>query len=157
MKNKPEHHILAQNRKARHEYEILESFEAGIALSGTEVKSLRDGGGQLTDTFILVRHGEAWLHGLHIRPYSHGNRNNLESDRIRKLLLHRKQIRYIADKVAQTGLTCIPLSLYLNDNSLVKVEIAIVRGKHTYDKRQSLAKRDSQRELERALKERQTV
>ncbi|MDR2108696.1 MAG: SsrA-binding protein SmpB, partial [Coriobacteriales bacterium] len=145
---------IAQNRKARHDYEILETFEAGIALSGTEVRSLREGGGQLTDTFVLIRRGEAWLHGLNIRPYSHGNRFNLEPDRMRKLLLHRKQIRYLGEKTAQAGLTCVPLSLYFCERGLVKVELALARGKHSYDKRKSIAERDSRRELERTLKER---
>jgi SsrA-binding protein len=145
---------IAQNRKARHDYELLEAFEAGIVLSGTEVRSLREGGGQLTDTFILIRRSEAWLHGLHIRPYSHGNRSNPDPDRVRKLLLHRKQLRYLAEKTAIAGLTCVPLKLYFSDNGLVKVEIALARGRHSYDKRQAIAQRDSRREVERALKER---
>jgi SsrA-binding protein len=145
---------VAQNRKARHDYHIEETFEAGIVLTGTEVRSLREGGGQLTDTFILVRRGEAWLHGLHIRPYSHGNRFNQDPDRVRKLLLHKKQIRYLADKAAQAGLALVPLSLYFADSGRLKVGIAVARGKKNYDKRADIAARESKRDIERALKQR---
>ncbi|MCL1890460.1 MAG: SsrA-binding protein SmpB [Coriobacteriia bacterium] len=145
---------LAVNRKARHEYSLEEIFEAGLVLTGTEVRSLREGGGQLTDTFALVRKGEAWLHGLHIRPYSHGNRFNQEPDRVRKLLLHKKQIRYLDQKASQAGFTIVPLSLYFSPEGKVKVEIALAKGKKTYDKRDSIAKRDSDREVARALKQR---
>lgn len=144
----------AKNRRAFYDYEILETFEAGLVLSGTEVRSLREGGGQLTDTFALVRKGEAWLHGFHIKPYSHGNRANLEPDRVRKLLLHKRQIKYLGEKSAQGGLTIVPLKVYFNQDERVKVEIGLARGKKHYDKRQSMAERDSKREVERALKSR---
>jgi SsrA-binding protein len=148
------HKQIAKNRKAFHDYSIEETFEAGIALTGTEVRSLREGGGQLTDSFALIRRGELWLHGLHIKPYSHGNRANTDPDRARKLLMHRKQIRYLAQKVQQAGMTLVPLSLYFSPAGLVKVELGIARGKKGYDKRASMAARDSRREVERALKER---
>lgn len=151
---KPEREFIARNRRAHFDYAIEETFEAGIALTGTEVRSLREGGGQLTDTFALIRGGEVWLHGLHIKPYSHGNRANTEPDRKRKLLLHKKQIRYLEGKVSRAGMTLVPLSLYFSDAGLVKVELALARGKKTYDKRDSMADRDSKRDVERALKER---
>jgi SsrA-binding protein len=145
---------IAKNRKAFHEYRVEETFEAGIALTGTEVRSLREGGGQLTDAFALVRQGELWLHGLHIRPYSHGNRANAEPDRKRKLLMHKKQIRYLGEKVKQAGMTLVPLELHFSETGLVKVELGLARGKKDYDKRASLATRDARREVERTLKER---
>jgi SsrA-binding protein len=154
VSKQPEHKTIAKNRKAYHEYDIEETFEAGVALTGTEVRSLREGGGQLTDTFALVRQGEAWLHGLHIKPYSHGNRANVEPDRKRKLLLHKKQIRYLYEKVQKVGMTLIPLSIYFSESGLVKVELGLARGKKTYDKRASMAERDHKRDLDRALKER---
>jgi SsrA-binding protein len=150
----PHDKTIAKNRKALYDYHIEESFEAGIALSGTEVRSLREGGGQLTDAFALIRQGEIWLHGLHIRPYSHGNRANTEPDRKRKLLMHKKQIRYLGEKVKQAGMTLVPLKLYFSDQGLAKVELGLARGKKNYDKRASMATRDSRREIERALKER---
>jgi SsrA-binding protein len=154
VSKQPEHKTIAKNRKAYHEYDIEETFEAGVALTGTEVRSLREGGGQLTDTFALVRQGEVWLHGLHIKPYSHGNRANVEPDRKRKLLLHKKQIRYLYEKVQKVGMTLIPLSIYFSESGLVKVELGLARGKKTYDKRASMAERDHKRDLDRALKER---
>lgn len=153
-KDKPKIRIAAQNKRAFYDYEIMETFEAGLVLSGTEVRSLREGGGQLTDTFVLVRKGEAWIHGLHIKPYSHGNRANVEPDRIRKLLLHKRQIRYLGNKTTQSGLTLVPLKLYFNEDERVKVELGLARGKKHYDKRHSIAERDSNREIERALKAR---
>lgn len=153
-KEHPKQKIVAKNKRAFFDYEILETFEAGLVLSGTEVRSLREGGGQLTDTFALVRRGEAWLHGLHIKPFSHGNRANTEPDRVRKLLLHKKQIRYLGDKTAQVGLTLVPLKLYFNADERVKVELGLGKGKKHYDKRHSLAEKDVKREVERALKAR---
>ena len=153
-KEKPKIRVVAKNRRAFFDYEILETFEAGLVLSGTEVRSLREGGGQLTDTFALVRKGEAWLHGLHIKPFSHGNRANQDPDRVRKLLLHKKQIRYLGDKAAQTGLALVPLKLYFNADERIKVELGLGKGKKQYDKRQSMAARDSKIEIDRALKAR---
>lgn len=153
-KKQPNIKVVAKNRRAFFDYEILETFEAGLVLAGTEVRSLRDGGGQLTDTFALIRRGEAWLHGLHIKPFSHGNRANQEPDRVRKLLLHKKQIRYLGEKTIQGGLTVVPLKLYFNENERIKVELGLARGKKRYDKRNTMAERDSKREIERALKAR---
>jgi SsrA-binding protein len=153
-KQRDGHTIIAKNRKAFHNYSIEETFEAGAVLVGTEVRSLRDGGGQLTDAFVLVRGDELWLHGLHIRPYSHGNRANVEPDRKRKLLMHRKQIRYLKEKVKQAGMTLVPLSLYFNEAGRVKIELGLARGKKDYDKRHTMAERDQRREVERVLKER---
>lgn len=153
-KDKPKIDIIAKNKRAFYDYEIHETFEAGIVLSGTEVRSLRDGGGQLTDTFALIRRGEAWLHGLHIKPYSHGNRANLEPDRVRKLLLHKKQVRYLGDKTAQAGLALVPLKLYFNADGRVKVDLGLAKGKKLYDKRHSIAEKDVKREVDRALKAR---
>ncbi len=147
-------HTIAQNRKARHDYDILETFEAGIALTGTEVRSLRENGCQLPECFVIIRKHEAWLVGVHIKPYSHGSYNNVDSDRNRKLLLHKRQITYLLEKTRDKGMAIVPLSLYFDKNGRVKVEIAIARGRKLYDKRDAMAKRDSQREVERALKER---
>lgn len=145
---------IAKNRKAFHEYEIIETFEAGIVLSGTEVCSLRENNCQLTDCFALVRHGEVWLHALYIAPYSHGNLANPVPDRKRKLLLHRRQIRYMEEKTREKGMALVPIDIYFASNGLVKIELAIARGKKLYDKRSDMAKRDAQRDIDRALKER---
>ena len=151
---KREEKNIAKNRRALLEYEILETYEAGIVLSGTEVCSLRENNCQLTDCFALIRDGEVWLHNLHISPYSHGNLANPDPDRKRKLLLHRKQIRTLQEAVRERGMALVPLRMYFAQNGLVKVELAVARGKKTYDKRQDMAKRDAKREIERALKTR---
>ena len=145
---------IAKNRRAFHDYEILETFEAGIELAGTEVRSLRDSNCQLTDVFALVRNGEVWLSNLHIAPFYHGNIKNVDPDRRRKLLLHKRQIRYLASKTQEKGLALVPLKMYFKDNGLVKVELALARGKKLYDKRESMKKRDTARDIDRALKER---
>lgn len=145
--------LIAKNRKALHDYEILESFEAGIELTGTEVCALRESNCQLTDAFALIRHGEVWLHNLHIHPYSHGNLMNPDPDRRRRLLLHKKQIRYLEQKTKEKGLALVPLKLYFNPDSRVKLELALARGKKLYDKRASMAERDAKRALDRAMKE----
>lgn len=146
--------VIANNRRAFHEYEVLERFEAGIVLTGTEVRSLRESGCQLTDCYALIRKGECWLFNLHIAPYSHGGFDNGDPDRKRKLLLHRRQIRLLEQKTQERGFALVPLSIYFNDDGRVKVEIALARGKKLYDKRQTIAKKDAQRDIERALKER---
>ncbi len=151
---KREEKTIAKNKRAFHEYEILETFEAGIELTGTEVRSLRDNNCQLTDCFALVRHGEVWLHNVHIAPFAQGNLSNPDPDRKRKLLLHKKQIRYLEDQTREKGMALVPLKMYFKENSLVKVELAVARGKKLYDKRASMAERDSKRDIERALKER---
>lgn len=151
---KHEEKTIAKNRKAFHDYEILETFEAGIELTGTEVRSLRENNAQLTDTFALVRNGEVWLSNLHIPPFSNGNIANTDPDRRRKLLLHKRQIRYLAEKTQEKGLAVVPLKLYFKDNGLVKTEIALARGKKLHDKRSSMKERDMKREIDRALKDR---
>ncbi len=146
--------IIAKNRRAHHDYEVLERFEAGIELTGTEVRSLRDNNAQLTDAFALIRGGEAWLNNFHIAPYTNGNICNVDPDRRRKLLLHKKQIRYLAEKTQEKGLALVPLDIYFNEKGLVKVTLALARGKKLYDKRNSMKERDVKREIERTLKAR---
>jgi SsrA-binding protein len=145
--------IIARNRRARHDYHIEDVIEAGLVLTGTEVKSLRAGRASLSDGFGQVSGHEVWLHGVHIPEYSLGTWTNHEPRRIRKLLLHRKEIDKLASATAERGLTLIPLSLYFKDGK-AKVELAVARGKRTYDKRHDLARRDAAREVERALRRR---
>ena len=152
--DKRERKSIAHNRSARHEYEILETFECGVVLTGTEVKSLRDRGAQITDAFCLVRGREVWLHGVHIHPYSNGGVWNVDPDRKRKLLLHKSQITYLDAKLCQKGLALIPLDLLFDTHNRVKLVIGLARGKKLYDKRADAARRDSDREIQRALKER---
>jgi len=142
--------VIAQNRKARHDYTIEDVFEAGIALTGTEVKSLRAGRASLTDGFATVDDGEVWLRGIHIPEYDMGTWTNHEPRRARKLLLHREEIKRIVGKTKETGLTLIPLALYFKDG-YAKVEIALARGRKSYDKRHAIAERESKREADRAL------
>lgn len=146
--------LIAKNRRAFHDYEIVETYEAGIVLTGTEVCSLRENNCQLTDCFALIRNNEVWLNNLHIAPYSHGNIANVDPDRKRKLLLHRREIRTLTQKTQEKGMALVPLKIYFDHNSRVKVEIALARGKKLYDKRAAMAERDSKREIERALKQR---
>lgn len=143
---------IARNKRAFHDYFIDETFEAGIELKGTEVRSLRENHCQLTDSFVLIRNGEAWLNGLHIAPYSHGTIFNQDPDRRRRLLLHKRQIRYLGEKVQQRGLAIVPLQIYFNEDGRVKLEIGLARGKKNYDKRASIAERDAKRDVERAFK-----
>jgi SsrA-binding protein len=142
--------FVAQNRKARHDYHIHDTYEAGLVLSGTEVKSLRDGRANLTDSFATVDDGEVWLRGAHIPEYSHGTWTNHTARRTRKLLLNRKEITRIERALASAGTTLVPLSIYFSD-SFAKVELAVASGKREYDKRQTIAERESKREAERAL------
>lgn len=146
--------VIAGNKKAYHDYFIDEVFEAGIELSGTEVKSLRDRGANLRDAYVGIKRGEAFVHGLHIAPYSHGNRANLEPRRVRRLLLHKKEIRYLAGKIAERGFTLVPTKLYFNVDNRAKIEIGLARGKKLYDKRATIAERDQKRDMERALRDR---
>jgi SsrA-binding protein len=143
--------VIAENRKARHEYHLLERYEAGVVLTGTEVKSLRDGGASLQQAYADVRNGEAWLIGAHIAEYGQGNVFNHEPDRDRKLLMHRKEIASLYGKVREKGLTLVPTRLYFKDGK-VKVEVALARGKEQRDKRRDIAKRDAARQIERELK-----
>jgi len=144
---------VATNRKARHDYFIEETFEAGIALTGTEIKSARAGSVNLREGFVLVRDGEAWLMGVHIGHYRLGNRANHQETRARKLLLHRRQIDHLHERATQRNWTIVPLRMYINSAGLAKVEIALVRGKRQYDKRQAIARRDAERDVSRALKQ----
>jgi SsrA-binding protein len=145
--------VIARNRRARHEYHIEDVFEAGLVLTGTEVKSLRDGRASLADGFGQVSDHEIWLHNVHIPQYTQGTWTNHEPRRTRKLLMHRKEIDKLAAETAERGLTLVPLSLYFKDGK-VKVELALARGKRTYDKRHDLARKDAAREVERALRRR---
>ena len=143
---------IATNRRARHDYHIEETFEAGIVLTGTEIKAVRDSKVNLRDGFVLIRGGEAWLMNVHIGQYTHGNVHNHDETRSRKLLLHRRQIDNLYGEVTQRNWTIVPLRLYINSRGLAKVEIALVRGKQQHDKRADIARRDSQRDIQRALK-----
>jgi SsrA-binding protein len=143
---------VATNRKARHEYFIEETFEAGIALTGTEIKSIRMGRITLQDGFVLVRGGEAVLMNVHIAVYEQGNRFNHDETRPRKLLLHKREIRALHAAATQRNWTIVPLRVYINDRGRAKVEIALARGKQVHDKRDTIAKRENERELRRVLK-----
>ena len=140
---------IAQNRRARHDYAVLDTYEAGVALVGTEVKSLRLGRASLVDAYATIDDGEVWLRGLHIPEYTHGSWTNHEPRRTRKLLLHREEIERLIGKTREGGLTLVPLSLYFSEGK-VKCELALARGKRDYDKRNDLAKRDADREISRA-------
>ena len=142
--------IIAQNRKARHDYAIIDTFEAGLVLQGTEVKSLRLGRASLVDGFATIDDGEVFLRNVHIPEYDQGSWTNHEPRRVRKLLLHRAEILRLIGKTKESGLTLVPLALYFSAGK-VKVEIGLARGKKSYDKRQDLAKRDANREVQRAL------
>jgi SsrA-binding protein len=145
--------IIAQNRKARYDYAVLETYEAGIALHGTEVKSLRDGKASLTDAYARVADGEVYLHNLHIHEYEKANRFNHDPVRTRKLLLHKAEVLRLRGRTEEKGLTLIPLKLYFK-RGRAKVELALARGKRNIDRRRDIATRDARREVERALKER---
>jgi SsrA-binding protein len=144
--------VVAANRKALHDYIIEDTYEAGIALTGTEIKSVRASRVNLRDGYVQVRNGEAWLLNVHISPYDFGNRENHEPRRERKLLLHRREIRKLQSKVAERGWTIVPLRIYLKEGR-AKVEVALARGKRVYDKRQAVAERDMDRDLRRVLKD----
>jgi len=145
--------LICNNKKAYHDYFIEEKFEAGMVLKGTEVKSLRIGKANLNDSFALVKNGEAFLHNLHISPYDFGNRENHDPDRMRKLLLHKKEIGKLFSMIREQGYTVVPLRLYFKDG-LVKVEVGLAKGKKLYDKREDLKKKDMRRDVAVALKER---
>lgn len=149
-KKQPAKQVIATNRKARHNYSILDVYEAGVALLGTEVKSLRAGQASLVDAFATVDDGEVWLRNMHIPEYRHGSWTNHDPRRTRKLLLHRRQIDMLIGKIRDGNLTLVPLSVYFTEGK-VKVELALARGKQAHDKRQDLARRDAQREVTRAL------
>lgn len=143
---------ISQNKKARHDYFVEESFEAGIELVGTEVKSLRAGGANLKDSWCEIKNGEIFIRQMHVSPYEHGNIFNKDPLRVRKLLMHKREIARLGSLIATKGLTVIPLSLYFK-GSRVKVQVGLCRGKKLYDKRDDMAKRDAKRDIDRALKE----
>lgn len=144
--------VVATNRKARHDYYILDTYEAGVVLTGSEIKSVRAGRVSLREGYVTAWNGELWLVNCHIAPYDQANRLNHEPRRDRKLLMHRRQINRLARDVQKPGYTIVPLRMYLKDN-WAKVEIALVRGKRQYDKRQAIAKREADRQIRRTLKE----
>jgi len=145
--------VLASNRKAYHDYHIDETHEAGVVLTGTEIKSVRAGSVNLRDSYAQVRNGEMWLMNVHIAPYEPASRQNVDPYRDRKMLMHRKEILRLFGKAQEKGLTLIPLRLYMKKNK-AKVELGLARGKKEYDKRDAIAKRESAREIDRAVKER---
>ncbi|MBK5260683.1 MAG: SsrA-binding protein SmpB [Thermoanaerobaculia bacterium] len=145
--------LIASNKKAFHDYFVLQKFEAGVELTGTEVKSLREGAANLKDAYVTFKNGEAFLFGAHISPYAHGNRENHLPDRTRKLLLHRREIEKLFTQVMEKGLTIVPLRLYFK-GSRVKAEIGVVRGKKQYDKRATEKNRELEREVASAMKSR---
>jgi len=149
--NKKSESELVSNRRARHDYEILETFEAGMSLQGTEIKSLRDHGGSLQEAYVMIDKMEAWLKGCSIAPYSFGNIHNHEEKRDRKLLLHKKEIEKLKRSIQEKGLTIIPLAIYLKRGK-AKVKIAVARGKKQHDKRAAIKDREHKRSMERALK-----
>ena len=153
MKKKDDgYKLAANNKKARHDYFIEETLEAGIVLTGTEIKSVREGKVSIKESFARVDNGEVWLYGMNISPYKQGNRFNVDPLRPRKLLLHKKEIRKLIGKVTLQGLTLVPLKIYINQKGLAKVELAVARGKKNYDKRDTMAKRDADRKIDRAVK-----
>jgi SsrA-binding protein len=141
--------VLAANKTARHDYFIEETYEAGVVLTGTEIKSLRGGRASLRESFARIEGEEIFLHGMNISPYEHGNIYNVDPLRPRKLLLHKKEIIRLSALVQQDGLTLVPLRMYLNSKGLAKIEIAVAKGKKNYDKRESIAKRDTERRMQK--------
>lgn len=150
-KQKESQKLIANNKKAYHDYFIEENYEAGIALHGTEVKSMRQGKCSIKESFIRIENGEVYVYGMHVSPYEKGNIFNKDPLRVKKLLLHRQEINRLAGKVAEKGLTLVPLQVYFKDGR-VKVEIGLARGKKLYDKRQDIAKKDQRREAEKEFK-----
>lgn len=148
--------IVAQNKKAFHDYFIEETYEAGIVLQGTEIKSIRKGKANLKDSYARIEKGEVYLHNMHVSPYEQGNRYNHEPMRTRKLLLHKQQINKLIGETKETGYSLIPTKLYLKDG-FAKVEIALAKGKKKYDKREDLKKKEAKRDIERAFRERQKM
>ena len=140
--------VVTTNRKARHEYFVLDSFEAGIVLKGTEVKSLRQGNANLSDGYAVIKNGEVWLFGMHISPYEHGNYANVDPLRNRKLLLHKKEIRKLIGRTAEQGVTLVPLKVYFK-NHHAKVLLGVCKGKKEYDKRHDIARREAERDIRR--------
>ncbi len=146
--------LLSQNKKARHDYFIEDTYECGIALTGTEIKSARQGKINLKDSYAKVKDGQVTVYNMHIAPYEQGNRFNVDSRRPRKLLLHKREIRKLIGYTSQDGLTLVPLRVYLNDRGLAKLELAVARGKKNYDKRDDMAKKDANRKMQQMMKKR---
>lgn len=145
---------ISRNRVAHHDYEILDTYEAGIELTGTEVKSLRERASQIKDAFCIIRNREVWLVGMHIHPYSNGGVWNVDPDRRRKLLLHRRQIDLLDQRLRTKGLALVPLEMYFDEHNRVKLQVGVGRGKKSYDKRADMARKQQDRDIQRALKER---
>ena len=145
--------VLAKNKRARHDYHVVDSLEAGVVLHGTEVKSVRLGKVQLVDSFVRIEDGEAYLVGAHISPYEQGNRFNVDPRRRRKLLVHKSEIRRLNRQVMEKGMTLVPLSVYLK-RGIVKLEVGVCRGKRAFDKRETIRRRDAQRDMERQIRRR---
>jgi len=148
--------IVTENRKARHEYHIMETYEAGLVLTGTEVKSLRSGKSNLQDSYARVENGELMLYNMHISPYAQGNQFNQEPKRTRKLLMHKQEIMRLLGKTREKGLALIPLKVYFK-NGLAKVDLSLAKGKKMYDRRDDIAERDAKRDMDRVMKERSRV
>jgi SsrA-binding protein len=144
--------MLARNKSARHDYYIEDTYEAGLVLTGTEIKSLRAGKVSINESYVKISGSEAEILGMNISPYAFGNIHNVDPMRARKLLLHKKEITKLAAKIQQEGLTVVPLSVYINEDGRAKMEIAVARGKKLYDKRESIAERDAQRRMDRAVR-----
>ena len=151
---KKERKLVANNKKAYHDYFIEETYEAGIVLTGTEIKSVRQGKGSIKESYAKIENSEMILYGMNISPYEQGNRYNVEPLRPRKLLLHKQEIRKLIGYTTIKGLTLVPLKMYINEEGRAKVEIAVARGKKNYDKREDIAKRDAKRDMDRKMKER---
>ncbi|MBQ4506675.1 MAG: SsrA-binding protein SmpB [Firmicutes bacterium] len=146
--------LIANNKKAAHDFFFLEKYEAGIVLSGTEIKSIRAGGANLRDSFARIDKGELWVYNMNISPYDKGNRYNTDPMRPKKLLLHKKELRKLTGAVTQQGLTIVPVQLYITPKGKAKLEIAVAKGKKLYDKREDIAARDAKRNIERNFKDR---
>ena len=151
---KKERKLVANNKKAYHDYFIEETYEAGIVLTGTEIKSVRQGKVSIKESYAKIENGEMFLYGMNISPYEQGNRYNVEPLRPRNLLLHKQEIRKLIGYITIKGLTLVPLKMYINEEGRAKVELAVARGKKNYDKRDDIAKRDAKRDMDRKLKER---
>ena len=149
-----ERKMITNNKKARHDYFIEEDYEAGLVLTGTEIKSIRAGGASLRDSFAKVENGEVFVYNMNISPYEKGNRYNTDPKRPKKLLLHKKEIRKLIGYISRDGLTLVPLDLYLDARGRAKMTLAVARGKKLYDKREDIAKRDAARDMDRRIKDR---
>ena len=151
---KKQRKLVAGNKKARHDYFIEDTYEAGIVLTGTEIKSVRQGKVSIKESYAKIEKGEVFIYGMNISPYEQGNRFNVDALRPRKLLLHKQEIRKLIGYTTLKGMTLVPLSMYINEDGRAKVELAVARGKKLYDKRQAIARRDAARDIDRKMKER---